>query len=96
MRLRGAVSPNCFEGRAQSPPTAVIALKTQKNEIFFKEVQNSKVQSTFISIEKWLLSTILFKRIYGGESWDLFSNQQMDLEIKKNLGLIIFTGVDGG
>ena len=52
---------------------------------------------TFTSIKKWLLSTILFlKNLGGGESWDLFSNQQMGLEVQKNLGLLMLSEVEGG
>ena len=32
----------------------------------------------------------------GGESWDLFSNQQMGLEVQKNLGLLMLSEVEGG
>ena len=31
----------------------------------------------------------------GGESWDLFSNQQMGLEVQKNLGLLMLRAVEG-
>ena len=52
---------------------------------------------TFTSIKKWLLSTILLeKKSRGGESWDLFSNQQMGLEVQKNLGLLMLSEVEGG
>ena len=34
--------------------------------------------------------------ICGGESWDLFSNQQMGLEVQKNLGLLMLSEVEGG
>ena len=32
----------------------------------------------------------------GGESRDLFSNQQMSLEVPKNLGLLMWSEVEGG
>ena len=39
----------------------------------------------------------LFKKnLGGGESWDLFSNQQMGLEFQKNLGLLMLSEVEGG
>ena len=39
----------------------------------------------------------LFKKnLSGGESWDLFSNQQMGLEVQKNLGLFMLSEVEGG
>ena len=31
------------------------------------------------------------KKNLRGESWDLFSNQQMGLEVKKNLGLVMLS-----
>ena len=36
------------------------------------------------------------KKSRGGESWDLFSNQQMGLEFQKNLGLLMLSEVEGG
>ena len=51
----------------------------------------------FTSIKKGLLSTILFlKNLGGGESWDLFSNQKMGLEVQKNLDLLMLSEVQGG
>ena len=39
----------------------------------------------------------LFKKnLGGGESWDLFSKQQMGLEVQKNLGLLMLSEVEGG
>ena len=40
--------------------------------------------------------TILFKKNLGGESWDLSSNQQMGLEVRKNLGLLMLGEFKGG
>ena len=51
---------------------------------------------TFTSIKKWLLSTILFKENLGGVGGeDLFSNQQMGLEVQKNICLLMLSEVEG-
>ena len=36
------------------------------------------------------------KKSREGGSWDLFSNQQMGLEVQKTLGLLMLSEVEGG
>ena len=49
---------------------------------------------TFTNTQKLLL--YLKKNLVGEESSDLFSNQQMGLEVQKNLGLLMLSEVEGG
>ena len=42
------------------------------------------------------VAPLLKKKSRGGESWDLFSNQQIGLEVQKNLGLLMLSEVEGG
>ena len=60
-------------------------------------IRNTITTVTLTSIKKWLLSTILFLKTLGGsECWDLFSNQQMGVEVQKNLGMLMWSEVEGG
>ena len=61
-----------------------------------KKVENlcPTIAVTFTNTQKLLL--YLKKNLGGGESWDLFSNQQMGLEVQKNLGLLMLSEVEGG
>ena len=49
---------------------------------------------TFTNTQKSL--RYLKKNQGGAEGWDLFSNQQMGLEVQKNLGLLMWSEVEGG
>ena len=54
-------------------------------------------QSYFGHIHQYPKVAPLFKKnLGGGESRDLFSNQQMGLEVQKNLGLLMLSEVEGG
>ena len=64
---------------------------------FIREDQMTQ-SVTFTSIKKGSYLPFYIKKNLGGEaeSWDLFSNQQMGLEVQKNLVLVMWSEVEGG
>ena len=55
----------------------------------------SKMSHSPVSKSGSYLPIYFFKNLEGGESSDLFTNQQMGLEVQKNLGLLMFIEVEG-
>ena len=61
---------------------------------WIKKDRNDAISVTFTNTQNLLL--YLKKTLWGDEIWDLFSNQQMGLEVQRNLGLLMLIEVEGG